>query len=110
MKQIISLVSGLFAFAIAILFASDAFAQAAAAVAPPTFLDSVLAWIAQPQPLMATALIVIEFGVRLIPSAKPLSILIPAQYVVKGISAMAAWLDAQVLSPLIANFNNVSLK
>lgn len=83
------------------------FAQAVA-VAPPTFLDGVLAWINGLSPtVLATVLgVVAEIGLRLYPSAKALSLLVPVKYVIAGLVGILNFVNG-VLDTLISAANKV---
>ncbi len=85
-------------------------AFAADPVAVPTYLDSILAWLTTGGGMVVSAVSVLEVILRLIPSVKPLSFLIPAKYAVDGIAAILAFVSANVLSPMITSFNASSLK
>ena len=72
------------------LVAMPAFAQ----VAQPIWADSILAWLHNLSPsALAAALMVIELVLRLIPSQKSLSVLVPVNYALKSIGQMLAWLS-----------------
>lgn len=92
---------------IVLLFAVQAFAQAAAPAAP-TFLDGVLAWINGLSPtVLATVLsVVAEIGLRLYPSAKAMSLLVPVKYLLSGLITILGFL-VTVVNSLIAAANNV---
>lgn len=90
------------------VFAIDfAFGQAVA-VAAPTYLDSILAWVAANPGMLASVVAVLEVVLRLVPSANAMSILVPVQYAVSGIAKILVALSDSVLAPIIQNANNVS--
>lgn len=97
----------LFLFILSIFAIDFAFAQAAA-VAAPTYLDSVLAWVAANPGMLASVVAVLEVVLRLVPSANAMSILVPVQYAVSGIAKILAALSDSVLAPIIQNANNVT--
>lgn len=91
-------------FAVVLLFASIGLAEEA--VADPKYLDSVLVFLASSGGIVAVGVIVFETALRVIPTAKPLSILIPVKYLVVGIKKISEWVDG-VLDKLIEAANRV---
>lgn len=60
-------------------------AAVVAVVAEPKFLDGILAALAGAGGIVSAIVIVAEVVLRMVPTAKPLSVLIPVQYVVIGL-------------------------
>lgn len=97
---------GIFAM-IAVLFTNTlAFAQAAAVavVAQPTYLDSVLAWIGNNATGVASVLGLLEVVLRVVPSQKPLSILVPVKYALSGLAVISGFLS-DICDKLISSLN-----
>jgi|GEM_PF-4669539 len=89
------------------VFSSIAMAQA---VATPTYFDSTLTWLAANVAMIASGVGVIEVVLRLFPSLKPLSVLIPVQYALDGVAKILTFVSANILAPMISAFNVSSLK
>ena len=90
-----------------IIFSLQVFAQSSA-VAPPTFLDGILKFIAGLNPAVtAGVLAVVEVLLRLAPSQKAQSLLVPVKYVLDGVAAIFAWASG-VIGQLITSLNNVT--
>lgn len=84
-----------------------ALAQVAGAVAPPTFLDGALNWLKALNPIAVGGVMsVVEIVLRLVPSQKALSILVPVKYVLDGVSTLFGWVSGLV-TVLITSLNNV---
>jgi len=62
------------------------------APAEPTYLDVVLKTLAESSAIVAGLLMVFEFILRVVPSAKPLSLLVPARYACNGLGAIFTFL------------------
>jgi len=77
---------------------SEATAPAPAVDEPaqPTYLDGVLKAIGESSAIIAGLLMVFEFILRVVPSAKPLSLLVPAQYAFSGLGAIFTFLGGLV--------------
>lgn len=97
-------------FLVVSLICAVAFADDAVVVAVPTYLDSILAWLTTGLGMVVSAVSVLEVIMRLIPSVKPLTFLIPAKYAVDGVVAILAFVSLNILSPMITSFNASSLK
>jgi len=103
---------GLFMFVfsmLAMIFVSEAFAQAAV-IAAPTYFDSTLAWLTSNVGMVASGVGVLEVVLRLFPSVNPLSVLIPVQYAVVGVGKILQFLGDNVLTPMISAFQVTSSK
>lgn len=97
----------LWTLAVLLLTAFQVFAQAAAPVAAPTFLDGILKWIGENSgSTITTVVLVLEFLLRLLPTAKVMSFLVPLRYGIVGVAAILTWL-ASVLDKLSVVGNNV---
>lgn len=85
-----------------------AFADAAV-VAPPTFLDGILAFLAaHPAGSISTIVgFIAELVMRFYPSNKALSLLVPVVYGVDGIAVMLGWLSA-ILKQMITSAQNLA--
>ena len=76
------------------------------AVAPPTYLDGILKWITGASGIASSAVVVIELVLRLVPTAKPLSILVPVKYLFDGMVGILKFLS-DLLGQLINSLNVV---
>jgi len=85
-----------------VLFTMTVFAQ----TAPPTYLDSALKAIGLSGGTVASILVVFELILRAVPTAKPLSVLIPVQYAFAGFGAILSFLG-DLTNKLIGVANNV---
>lgn len=75
------------------------------AVVPPTFLDGVLNWIdGLSAGVVAGVIAVVEIILRLVPSHKALSVLVPVKYVLDGVCKVFSWASG-LLAVLIASLN-----
>lgn len=81
-------------------------ANADVLVANPTFLDGVLAWIPAHAAAVASGLGVLEVVLRLVPSQKALSILVPVKYALNGLGTICTWAGG-IVDTLASQFNNV---
>jgi hypothetical protein len=77
------------------MFCFTAFAQEVAPAAP-TYLDAALKAIGESSAIVAGLLMVFEFILRIVPTAKPLSLLVPAQYAFAGLGAIFTFLGGLV--------------
>jgi hypothetical protein len=82
----------LFAFFALVLFTGVLFAQDAAP-ADPTFLDSVLKFIASPGGIVSVVVMLAEAALRMYPSQKALSLLVVFRYVTKSGIVIFTFLD-----------------
>lgn len=96
----------LFVFAMVLLGGLQAYAQAAV-VAPPTFLDGILNWIKGLNAGVVGSIlaVVAEISMRMVPTQKALSLLVPVKYVCDGMVVLMGWLSG-LLSILITSLNN----
>lgn len=80
--------------------------------AAPNFLDKLLEAIKNSGGIVAGALVVVEIFLKLFPSKKPLSILVPVKYCVDSLITILSWLSNAVLIPVInlANKSEEKLK
>ncbi len=80
--------------------------------AQPTFFDKILAALKSSGGIVAGFLVLFEVVLKLIPTAKPLSILLPVKYVVDSLSAILFWFSNSLLIPMInlANKSDEKLK
>lgn len=86
------------------VFGVSAFADAAI-VADPTFLDSIIKALQNINPMIIAGIVTaLEIGMRLVPSLKPLSLLVPMKYVVSGLIVILSLLES-ILAKLIAAAN-----
>lgn len=88
----------------ALVVSCSAFAQAV--VPTPTFLDAILAFIKSPPVYWSAIVAGLEMAMRMLPTAKAMSLLVPIQYALKGLSTIFAWF-ADVLDVVIGTANNV---
>lgn len=86
--------------------APTAVIQEAAAPTAPTFLDAILNWIAGSGAFMTALAMVFEFLMRLYPTKKPLSLLIPVKYVAVSLGAIFSFLG-NFVDVLIEKANSV---
>ena len=77
------------------------------APAAPTYLDGILAWMSQPQAIVATIVSLLEVGLRVFKTKIPLSVLIPIKYAVDGVGKILSWISANLIDALIKMGNNV---
>lgn len=105
--KILTKVSAMFALFVFAMFALLPLAFGQTPFAPPTFLDGILHWIASLSPAMVSTVVGVlaEIALRLWPSAKALSLLVPVKYVLVGLTAIFAFLIG-VLDSLITAANN----
>jgi hypothetical protein len=84
-----------------------AFADAVVVVAEPTFLDGVLKFLAALDPaVVGVAVAIVEAGLRLLPTGKAASVLVPVNYVLKGLIVIATVLQT-LTGKLIESGNNL---
>ena len=94
-------------FTVLLLTGIQAFAQAVAPAAP-TFLDGILKFIEGLNPaIVSGTLVVLEALLRIVPSAKALSVLVPVKYGMDGVAKIFVWASG-LLAIMIASMNNVT--
>lgn len=88
-------------------FAQEVSQVAAEVVKAPTFLDGVLKWMADnlSAPVVSGVVIVAEILLRVFPSSKPLSVLIPIRYACQKVSIILGVLG-DIVDKLIVSANN----
>lgn len=114
MNKLLSAFTGIFAIILIAIFAMlspgfEVLAQAVAApvvAAAPTFLDGILNWITNNTVISASVVAVLEVILRIFPTSKAASLLVPIKYVVSGVGTILKWLGDSVLDPLIKAGNN----
>jgi hypothetical protein len=89
----------------ALIFCWEAFSDMVVSI--PTWADPILGFIATPA--AAGILIpIIELVMRMFPTAKAWSLLVPVQYASVGIGKILIWLGQDILTPVIQAGNNVT--
>jgi len=78
----------------------------------PAFFDKVLAALKSAGGIVSGFLILFEVVLKMLPTVKPLSILLPVKYVVDSLSAILFWVSNSLLIPMInlANKSDEKLK
>lgn len=89
-----------------VMFSSVAFAQA---VVPPTYLDSIIAWLSANIAIIGGGVTGLEMVLRFFPSVQPLSLLVPVKYIFDGAANILSFVSVNVLAPMISNFNASSV-
>lgn len=92
--------------ALVVLIGGSAFAQTA--VPAPTFLDAIIAFVKTPPGYLSAIVAGLEMLMRMLPTPKAMSLLVPLKYALGGLSIIFAWVSDSVLDPLIATANNVT--
>lgn len=79
-----------------------------AQTAPPTWADGIIAWLSGNGTTIGVVVAVLEMVLRLIPSERALSVLVPVSYAVKAVASILNTLATAVLDPLAKAAQNTT--